>query len=449
MSDSAGPAPTTAVGRVLPHSPQGFTVRRDDFGAFRALEPGTNELVVLRPETEGLLLERVAGRELIPWSAIEGITLTSTEAGRARIPTARVLLASGPPLDYADALSPGGDGLPLTLGPGQSALLRVERCRMLTAAIVAGAGLAPATLTSFGRGPRGVPEPALAARPRVLPQWAPPACLVMSVLALVAVFDIGFLLATAVIGVVLVHELGHVLAMRARGMRVRGVLFVPLFGAATFPEHSFRTRWDEALVALAGPATGLPFAGAIALALGSDALPAAVADTLRLALVWALGINLLNLLPLMPLDGGRVMACLAAGLPRALRAVAAFAPVAIFALTLLALGGHRLEIAVAAFLGLCVYVTRASLRRQAAQSWMHRLPRPLAALRSALCDVTHGFTGRAREDVDGGVAAAPLAPEQVAIVFVLYCVEVAALLAAVGAFHRANPGVLSGLGGGD
>src|SRR5207253_1090614 len=112
----------TAVSRVEPHPAPGFTLRRDDFGAFRALEPGTNDLVVLRPGAQGLLLERREGRELVPWAAVSGLTLTFTDAGRARVPTVSVLLAAGPPLSYADALAPGADELPLTLGPGQNAL---------------------------------------------------------------------------------------------------------------------------------------------------------------------------------------------------------------------------------------------------------------------------------------------------------------------------------------
>ena len=246
MTSDAGRgfAPMTAVGRVEPHPPPGFLLRRDDYGAFRAVESGTSDLVVFRCTRDGLRLERREGRELIAWSDVRGLTLTFTDAGRAQIPTVRVLLSAGPPLDYADALAPGADELPLTLGAGQNRLLRVERCRMLTALIASAAGLAPATLREFAPGPRGVDVPELATRPRVLPRWAPPVLLAASVAAIALLTDVGWAGAVAVMAIIGLHEIGHAAAMRIIGLRVRGIMFVPLLGAATLPEHGFSTRWD-------------------------------------------------------------------------------------------------------------------------------------------------------------------------------------------------------------
>src|SRR5688572_6375983 len=137
MTSDAGPPaqPFTAVGRVEPQPADGFVLRRDDYGAFRAHEPGTNDLVVLRPRAVGLSLERREARELVPWTAVTGLALSFTDAGRARVRTVRVQFEAGPSLDYADALAAGSDDLPLTLGPGGNRLLRVERCRLLTAVI--------------------------------------------------------------------------------------------------------------------------------------------------------------------------------------------------------------------------------------------------------------------------------------------------------------------------
>jgi Zn-dependent protease len=428
--------PYTAVGRVEPPPRGGFVLRRDDFGAFRAIEPGTNDLLVLRPTSEGLSIERPEGREIVPWTAVEGVELTFTEAGRAKVPTVRVRFATGPSLDWTDALAPGVDGLPLTLGPGCNPLLRVERHRMLTAVVASAAGLSPATPQSFHRGPRGVPVPELVTRPRVMPRWAQPLLFLGSVAAFMFVFDVRWKTALLVTLVLLFHELGHAVVMKLLGMKVRGVVFVPLFGAATVPEHAFSSRWDEARVSLAGPATGLPTAGVLAALLVFGTPAWLERDAVGIALLWALGVNLFNLAPMPPLDGGRVVTCLAAGLSTLGRAVASYLPIALVAACLLLIAGKGGIVLAALFVGLSVSLARAGLRRQTFLAWMEGLPQPPSSVRSSLRDVTHGFTGRAREDVDGGVLPTPLTSSQLAVVVGVYVVEAlllfgAALLSAV------------------
>jgi Zn-dependent protease len=99
-----------------------------------------------------------------------------------------------------------------------------------------------------------------------------------------------------------VHEYGHVHAMRRTGMRVRGMYFVPFLGAMAVTEDSFTSRRQQAYVALAGPLWGALFSLVPAgLWLWTqDPVWAAIASW------WAI-INLFNLLPISPLDGGRVM----------------------------------------------------------------------------------------------------------------------------------------------
>ncbi len=99
-----------------------------------------------------------------------------------------------------------------------------------------------------------------------------------------------------------VHEYGHVHAMRKTGMKVRGMYFIPFLGALAVTEDQFTSRRQQAYVALNGPVWGSAFAllpAGLYLATG-EPIWATVAAW------WAL-INLFNLLPIAPLDGGRVM----------------------------------------------------------------------------------------------------------------------------------------------
>jgi Zn-dependent protease len=108
--------------------------------------------------------------------------------------------------------------------------------------------------------------------------------------------------ALAIMVQLFVHEYGHVHAMRRTGMKVRGMYFVPFLGALAVTEDAFTSRRQQAYVALSGPLWGslLALAPAALWWWSRDPVWAMVAAW------WAL-INLFNLLPIAPLDGGRVM----------------------------------------------------------------------------------------------------------------------------------------------
>jgi Zn-dependent protease len=114
------------------------------------------------------------------------------------------------------------------------------------------------------------------------------------------------------IPVLLFHELGHFVAMRALGHRDARIAFIPFLGAATMTNKRFDKRWHEILVLLAGPLPG------IALGLAFYALSRALQRPILLGAAGALlAINVLNLLPLVPFDGGRIVhALVTAGRPR-------------------------------------------------------------------------------------------------------------------------------------
>ena len=102
----------------------------------------------------------------------------------------------------------------------------------------------------------------------------------------------------------LFHEGGHYAAMRAFGYRNLRLFFLPLFGAAVSGHNPRAAGWQKAVVSLAGPLPGLLLGAGMWLAGrrqdGGDSLAWKVALVL-------IALNASNLLPFLPLDGGRLL----------------------------------------------------------------------------------------------------------------------------------------------
>lgn len=112
-------------------------------------------------------------------------------------------------------------------------------------------------------------------------------------------FAIGFVL------LIFVHELGHVLELRRQGVRASAPLFIPFLGAVIGMKELPDDAWKEARVALAGPILGSVGAAACWL------VGAATGSELLIALAFVgFFLNLFNLIPITPLDGGRAAAAL-------------------------------------------------------------------------------------------------------------------------------------------
>lgn len=112
-------------------------------------------------------------------------------------------------------------------------------------------------------------------------------------------FALGFVL------LLLVHEMGHVIQLRREGIEASAPMFIPFMGAVVMAKSLGDDATAEARVGLAGPVLGT--LGALAL------WPIALQthDDFWYALVFTgLFLNLFNLLPVVPLDGGRAMAAL-------------------------------------------------------------------------------------------------------------------------------------------
>lgn len=127
-----------------------------------------------------------------------------------------------------------------------------------------------------------------------------------------AAFDLFYTL--ALLAALIVHELGHALGMRVFGYRNINVMLLPMMGALTtgLPKGK-KKPWQEAIILLMGPVPGL-IIGAGLFAAGSFAdggtFPGIPGTGVGIVFII---INAFNLLPVMPLDGGRLVNLLLLG----------------------------------------------------------------------------------------------------------------------------------------
>jgi Zn-dependent protease len=108
--------------------------------------------------------------------------------------------------------------------------------------------------------------------------------------------------AIAIIAMIVLHEGGHMLAMKRAGMRTRGIYLIPFIGGAAVTDSEFPSRRAEVWVALAGPVTGLGLSLICLAVYAVTGWPTAAALA-----SWNALVNLFNMLPVTPLDGGRVV----------------------------------------------------------------------------------------------------------------------------------------------
>jgi Zn-dependent protease len=153
-----------------------------------------------------------------------------------------------------------------------------------------------------------------ATRSMVAPRWYQTGLLLLSATAFLALgcWWWGWHAALALAAVVLLHELGHYLVMRWGNFRDVQVFFLPGLGGATSGEKHEASPLLHLVVYLAGPLPGLILALAVLAWLpGSGLGPGNIAYTPLCVLVLAsILINGLNLLPVLPLDGGRIVSLL-------------------------------------------------------------------------------------------------------------------------------------------
>lgn len=133
----------------------------------------------------------------------------------------------------------------------------------------------------------------------------------------------GATMSLAVFACIALHELGHSLVAKAYGIPVTDITLTPIGGVAMLKDRT-KTPTQELLIALAGPAVNVVLAGLIAvLAIeleGWDHLVAAsqtlMREPPRVEHAWVMlffsnvGLAIFNMLPALPMDGGRVLRAL-------------------------------------------------------------------------------------------------------------------------------------------
>lgn len=113
-------------------------------------------------------------------------------------------------------------------------------------------------------------------------------------------FSIEF--ALALVACLVFHEYGHIRAMKYFGMKTKGIYLIPFLGGLALSDEKINTRWQDVVISIMGPFFGL------------------VLSIVFTILYWVTGemifaglavfnalLNLFNLLPILPLDGGHVL----------------------------------------------------------------------------------------------------------------------------------------------
>jgi Zn-dependent protease len=124
----------------------------------------------------------------------------------------------------------------------------------------------------------------------------------------IAVYSLffGWTFALGLVALLFIHEMGHAIVMKLKGIPVGGMIFIPMLGAAVLMRQMPQNARDEAEVGIAGP-----IAGAIAssFCLFMARMPGAHPVWAPLA-YFGFFMNLFNLIPIVPFDGGRVLAAI-------------------------------------------------------------------------------------------------------------------------------------------
>jgi Zn-dependent protease len=121
-------------------------------------------------------------------------------------------------------------------------------------------------------------------------------------------FNGNWLLVLILTGIVLFHELGHFVAMKIYQYKELGIFFIPLLGAYASGTKREVSQKQSAIILLAGPMPGI-ILGIILFFATNWRVNELSYESFRLLTMTAtllIFLNVLNLLPIYPLDGGQL-----------------------------------------------------------------------------------------------------------------------------------------------
>ncbi len=105
-----------------------------------------------------------------------------------------------------------------------------------------------------------------------------------------------------IVGVLLIHETGHFIAMKSFGYKNVKMFFIPFFGAAVSGRPERVASWKQVVTYLAGPIPGILLAVPLVI-LGIAMQNKTVLEFAGLLLF----LNAFNLIPIIPFDGGHIV----------------------------------------------------------------------------------------------------------------------------------------------
>lgn len=136
--------------------------------------------------------------------------------------------------------------------------------------------------------------------------WLKMLLAILSVAFFTFVLDCFFVAVLVLLGL-LVHEYGHIIGAKYLGIPSRGIYFLPGLGAVALIDEMPNSRSKECFIALCGPLTGMLFSGLLYILALISPLTSVAIILYNGAFLNAF-INLFNLLiPVDPLDGGRIL----------------------------------------------------------------------------------------------------------------------------------------------
>jgi Zn-dependent protease len=138
--------------------------------------------------------------------------------------------------------------------------------------------------------------------------WTPQAIFLAVISVGIAVAFWGITGGIAIIGAVMWHEWGHVIAYRVAGHDDARFRLIPLFGGVAISDQSPKNQAASCFVTLMGPGFSVSLVVLLVLAEGwLREAGSPYARDLHIAAVLTAAINAFNMLPLWPLDGGRAL----------------------------------------------------------------------------------------------------------------------------------------------